>query len=63
MELNRVARWFVEGVCGYEFAALVTGRLPSVTRISWAVRRNPLGLSALVALLAWLTWHILGQGR
>ena len=45
-------------VCAYEVAAIVTGRLPTITAMSHRARVDRYKRLPLFALWGWLSWHI-----
>jgi len=49
--------------CLFEVAALVTGRVPSITSLSHRARKNPWGAALVIGALAGLTYHLLIEGR
>ena len=44
--------------CVYETTAIVTGRIPTITHLSWQARKNHLGKIVLWGALGVLAWHI-----
>lgn len=50
-----MAKWAAAAICGYEVAAIATGRLPTVTRL--CQRHRVLAPALLTALAVHLYWH------
>lgn len=51
----------ITGICGWEFVALTTGLIPTITSITrYCRRRHPLVTSVVVCSgLGWAFWHLL----
>lgn len=43
----------------YEFLAICTGRVPTISRITWTIYRKRWGKPVVWLILGWLTDHLL----
>jgi hypothetical protein len=58
--MRRAGAWLVGGLCAYEVTALATGRVPTISRACWWLRKqHPLGGVAIWTALGVLSWHLL----
>lgn len=51
--------YLIAGLCGWELAALLTGKPPTITAVCWRIRSHPVGAAAVMAGLSWLGHHLL----
>jgi hypothetical protein len=49
-------------LCGYELAALITGRIPTISALCRVARNNPVAAAAIWGALGVLSWHLLVDG-
>lgn len=57
--MRTTGAWIVGILCAYELAALTTRRTPTISRVSWQMRKHPLGAAVVVGALSALAWHLL----
>lgn len=63
--LPRAQRFMVAAVCQYEAIAIATGgrvKLPTITRLCHLARVHPRYRYILLAVYAWLTYHLFTEG-
>lgn len=55
--------WLVAALSAWELVALVSGRIPTITRVWHRLRDHKVGRLALWLALGWLVEHLFGEGR
>jgi hypothetical protein len=58
---DRALRVFGASVALYEAAAIISGRLPTISKLCRQARRTPAGRVAVAALCLWLSVHLMHQ--
>jgi len=53
----------VAAACAYEVAAIVSGKVPTITAIWHRLREDKIGRLGLWLLLGWAVEHLFGEGR
>jgi hypothetical protein len=55
--MRRLGAVIVVTGCVYETAAITTGKIPTITHLSWKLREKPVGKAIIWATLGALAWH------
>lgn len=57
--MRRVGAIVVAAGCVWEVVAITTGKIPTITKISWKLREShPVGTVVLWGVLGVLAWHL-----
>jgi hypothetical protein len=56
--MRKAGAWIVVSGCVYETVAIMSGRIPTITHMSWKLRKNHVGKVVLWGALGLLAWHL-----
>lgn len=58
--MKAAGAWIVGSGCAYELVALTTGKIPTISRACWWLRKkHPLGGVVIWTAMGILSWHLL----
>jgi hypothetical protein len=56
--VDRPLRIVGSALAGWEFVAIATGRLPTISQVCRRARRHPVGRAVVAGICLWLALHL-----